>query len=647
MKNQIPNTLKVAILENIPITIAFHDLDYNIRWANNAYLKATDLSLEEITGRKCYSVWGHEKPCPFCPVQTVIKSGKPAKAEMTLRNQIHWPESPDLWLIKSIPIKDEYGKIIGMVECAFETAARKYAELALQKSEASLREAQRLAHIGSWELDLKTDVLSWSDESYRIFEIEPSSYENSYETFLEAVHPDDREWVDKAYKESVKSRIPYSIEHRVFLEDGGTKFVHDRCKTYYNETGTPVRSIGTVQDITERKEAEKENQKLQAQYVQAQKMESVGRLAGGVAHDFNNMLVVILGQAELALNRMDVTPPLHDALMEIRNAAQRSADLTRQLLAFARRQIIAPKLLDLNETIGEILKMLERLIGESIDLAWIPGVDLGTVKMDPAQIDQILANLCVNARDAIAGVGKITIETHNAAFDDAYCSEHYGFHPGSYVMLAVSDNGVGMNEETLNQIFEPFFTSKDAGKGTGLGLATVYGIVKQNNGFINVYSEPGGGTVFKIYLSRHESGKASNEIEAVAKAPAGGGETILLVEDEAMVLKLGRKMLETFGYRVLDSNSPVEALRMANAHGGTIDLLITDVVMPEMTGQDLAVRIRDTCPGIKILYISGYTANVIAHHGVLQEDVMFLQKPFSKDELALKVREALEMKSHG
>jgi PAS domain S-box-containing protein len=405
--------------------------------------------------------------------------------------------------------------------------------------------------------------------------------------------------------------------------------------------GKPVRTV-EFRDITEQKQAESEKEKLQAQLLQAQKMESVGRLAGGVAHDFNNMLGVILGHAELALEQSEENSDICSDLKEIQTAAQRSADLTKQLLTFARKQIIEPKPLNLNHTVKQMITMLQRLIGEDIDLIWKPVETLWSVKMDPSQIDQILANLCVNARDAIAGVGKLTIETGMISFDEAYCAEHTGFIPGDFVLLGVSDDGCGMDKETLNNLFEPFFTTKETGKGTGLGLATVYGIVKQNNGFINVYSEPGQGTTFRIYLPRYS---AAGEIPAGIqpdKPDPTGNETILLVEDEPAILNLTRMMLERKGYSVLSAATPAAAIYMAGNHTEKIHLLMTDVVMPGMNGRDLARRLTDLYPDIKLLFMSGYTANVIAHQGVLDEGVAFIQKPFSMKALADKLRMVLD-----
>jgi signal transduction histidine kinase/ActR/RegA family two-component response regulator len=403
-----------------------------------------------------------------------------------------------------------------------------------------------------------------------------------------------------------------------------------------------VGRVWSFRDITGRKRAEEEKAKLEEQYRQAQKMEAIGQLAGGVAHDFNNMLNIILGYSQMALMKTDPSSQLSANLMEIMNAARRSADLVRQLLAFARKQTIAPKALDLNDTIAGMLNMLRKLIGEDINLIWMPAANLWQVKMDPAQIDQILANLAVNARDSISGVGKITIETGNAQFDKEYCSLNTDFVPGQYVLLSVSDNGCGMDKETCEQIFEPFFTTKEVGKGTGMGLATVYGIVKQNSGFIKVQSEPGKGTTFRIYLPRREeeAGTAINE-PYIHSGPLTGTEMVLLVEDNEALLKMGKMMLEELGYGVLTAGTPDEAVKLVEQYAGDIHLVLTDVVMPGMNGRDLMNRLSLLRPGIKGLFMSGYTSNVIAHRGILDEGVYFIQKPFHMEVLASRIRDAL------
>lgn len=452
----------------------------------------------------------------------------------------------------------------------------------------------------------------------------------------------------------LKSGVTHPEEYRRLWEtisSGGIwrgQF-HNRKKNgdlfWERATIAPIRNsqnvithyVAVKEDITEHKQLEEELR-------QAQKMEAIGQLAGGVAHDFNNMLGVILGSTEMSLDQMDPSDPIHASLQVIRRAAERSADLTRQLLAFARKQTIAPRVLDLNETIEGMLKMLRRLIGEDIDLAWFPATKVWPVKVDPSQIDQILANLSVNARDAISGVGKVTIETNSATFDNAYCAEHAGFVPGDFVMMAVSDNGCGMDRQALNKLFEPFYTTKSMGKGTGLGLATVYGIVKQNNGFINVYSEPGHGATFKIYLPRHATDTDHIESQAPAAPAARGDETILLVEDEPALLSMGRKMLQSLGYRVLTAAAPSTAINMAKEHPGEIHLLITDVIMPEMNGRELEKQLISLHPQIATLFMSGYTGNIIAHHGMLDEGVNFIEKPFSKQILGRKVRELMDKK---
>jgi len=401
-----------------------------------------------------------------------------------------------------------------------------------------------------------------------------------------------------------------------------------------DSTGQIVNYVGVKRDISE-------HLRLSAQFQQAQKMEAVGILAGGVAHDFNNMLSVILGYTELSLSKMDPNQPLYADLKEIHKAAERSTDITRQLLAFARKQTINPVVLDLNQNVESMLKMLRRLIGEDINLVWLSKTGQCLVDMDPTQIDQILANLCVNSRDAIAGVGKMTIETGSEVIDESYCADHYGFIEGDYILLTVSDDGCGMDKKTVDQIFEPFFTSKGLGHGTGLGLSTVYGIVKQNNGFINVYSEPGKGTTFRVYLPRYADLAVDILPEKAVEIPHGGGETVLVVEDEPVLLKMAKAMLEKLGYRVLTAGTPGDAIGLALSPVNHIDLVITDVILPEMNGRELAAQLEHLNPGIHILFMSGYTADVIAHRGVLDDGVNFIQKPYSMKDLAVKVRNGL------
>jgi PAS domain S-box-containing protein len=437
------------------------------------------------------------------------------------------------------------------------------------------------------------------------------------------------------------SAVEQEVQFR--RKDGRPIWISLNVALVRDEDGHPLWLQGFVTDITARRQAEIERASLEDQFQQAQKMESVGRLAGGVAHDFNNMLQAILGNAAWALEEMPPGSRGREYIEEIQRAAQRSADLTRQLLAFARKQTIHPRLLDLNETIAGMLRMLERLIGEDIRLHWSPGAALWPVKMDPSQVDQILANLTVNARDAIDGTGHVTIATANAMLDGGYVGGRPEWTPGDYVVLSVSDTGRGMPEEVRNHLFEPFFTTKELGKGTGLGLATVFGIVKQNGGSINVYSEPGLGTTFKLYLPRAQAEDESVQDEGrSASQPSSGTETVLLVEDEEQVLTLGRRILEHNGYTVLAAHSPDAAVEWAEHYDGPIHVLITDVVMPGMNGRELAARVTTARPDVRCLFMSGYTADVIVNRGVLDEGVEFLQKPFASQALCERVRQLLE-----
>lgn len=442
-----------------------------------------------------------------------------------------------------------------------------------------------------------------------------------------------KEAIEKVKK---RQRIHFEFRHR--LADGSIKDVAVYSSKITIRGKDMLHAI--IHDISESKRIEKEQERLREQLAQAQKMESVGQLAGGVAHDYNNMLGVITGYSELVMEKLPPEDPLRKDMKEIIEAARRSADITRQLLAFARKQTINPVILNLNEVIENTLKMLRRLIGEDIELTWIPG-KVWTTKNDTSQIDQILANLCINARDAIKGVGKISIETNSITLDEEYCAGHAGFIPGDYAMIAVSDNGCGIGKDILSRIFEPFFTTKELGQGTGLGLSTVYGIVKQNNGFINVYSEPGKGTTFKVYLPRYCSEGGEVVSSNTTAPPEGRGQTVLIVEDEDSIRRLGVRILEKMGYRVLSASAPIEAIHLVEQEANKIDLLLTDVVMPEMNGRDLANRLQEIDPNIKVLFMSGYTNNVIVHRGVLDDGINFISKPFSQKELAVKVHEVL------
>ena len=516
---------------------------------------------------------------------------------------------------------------------------RKQAEDALRASEIKFRQMVEKSSMGIAIIDDQATVTYANTALSEMLGYEKDEIEgNDFSLFL---WDTSREKAVAFYRkrqkgESVPDRYGVSLKNK----SGEIRYGEVQSNVFADSRGTP-NTIVQITDITDQLASEENRKQLENQLRQAQKMESVGRLAGGVAHDFNNMLNVILGRAELAMLGLAPDHPIQADLAEIEQACRRSAALTQQLLAFARKQAIAPMVLDLNDKVGGTLKMLQRMIGEDKELIWIPGHDLWPIRMDPAQIDQILANLAVNAHDAITGVGKVVVETRNIILDADYCTGHAGFVPGAYAMLSVSDNGCGMEKDTLRHLFEPFFTTKEVGKGTGLGLATIYGIVKQNRGFINVYSEPGEGAIFKIYLPRFVTAGEEAAKLSIVKPAVGGHETILLVEDEPAILSIGKSMLEKLGYTVLIAGSPNEAIELAKDTEQKIDLLITDVVMPEMNGKALAEKLKTVCSGIRCLYMSGYSANVIAHRGVLDESVDFIQKPFSSVELDRKIRGAL------
>lgn len=454
--------------------------------------------------------------------------------------------------------------------------------------------------------------------------------------------------LSEALSKDIKELIPFIKDYQdqlnyAITENHTTTLKINNAQTgqFFNMSISPVvfeGDKGAVIRLDDVSELEKKDQQLK----QAQKMETIGRLAGGIAHDFNNMLNVIIGQSDILIQGLDPSSSVYSGLEEIQDAAYRSADLTRQLLAFARKQPIAPRTISLNEAIHKMMNMLQRLISEDISLTFYPGNDLWLVSLDPAQIDQIMANLCINSRDAIDGTGSITITTKNTVLDKNPEPDEDTFSPGEYVALIITDNGSGMDRNTIKTIFEPFFTTKHSGKGAGLGLATVYGIVKQNNGLIHIESEPGHGTSVNIYLPRHtESFRQQPTGDSSTEHMQRGHETILIAEDEDTILKITVKMLEQMGYTVLAASTPGEAIDLAREHNGQIDLLITDIVMPEMNGRELAAMIKSEYPEIKTLYISGYTSDVIADRGVMNENINFLPKPFSITDLSRAIRETL------
>ncbi len=631
-----------TVLDTLPVGVWVTDANGTILMGNNAGEKIWSgiryIGIEQYSE---YKAWWSDTGKRIKPeewaVARALKTGKTIIAEEI---DIECFDGAQKTILNSAaPLLDDMREVIGAICVNQDITERKQAEKAVRESEEQYRAV--FENHSAIKILIDPDSGHIIEANKAAVNFYGWSYEQLKQMKIQEINTLPSEDIKKAIEKVNNEKLAY-FEFRHRRADGSIRDVEVYSSEIEVKGKDFIHSI--IHDITDRKRAEEEKEKLQEQLIQSQKMDSVGRLAGGVAHDFNNMLGVIIGHAEMAMDQLDPAQPPYSELREIRKAAERSADLTRQLLAFARKQTVSPKMLDMNEIVEGMLKMLQRIIGEDIQLAWLPGKNLWAVKIDPSQIDQLLINLCVNARDAISGVGKLTIETGNVSFDESYCIDHMDFIPGEYALLAVSDDGCGMDKAILSKLFEPFYTTKGTGKGTGLGLATVYGIVKQNNGFINVHSEPDRGTTFRIYLPRYVGKAEQKKTEGFQEPIIRGQETILVVEDEPALLDLSKRMLEKQGYRVLAAGMPVEAIRLAEEYAGAIHLLMTDVIMPEMNGRELAKRLLSLYPNLKRLFMSGYTANVIAHHGVLDDGVYFIQKPFSRKDLASKVREALDQK---
>jgi two-component system cell cycle sensor histidine kinase/response regulator CckA len=616
------------LMENLNEVLYMLDLDARVTYVSPNIEKISGYSREEIIGRAFIDfVHPDDLTDRMESFQRVLMGEGITTEYRYLTNR----SGETAWVMtKARPIF-ENNEVVGIKGILVYISERKRAEEVLRESEKKFRTLFDSSPQAIALTDIKTGrIIDVNDTFCRLTKYSKNELIGKTTTELGFYSQDDR---NRFIHKLTKTGKVNGIEMDFKISDGS--MLNSRM------FAVPIKIDGKSSVLTSFFDMTEQN-RLEKQLLQSQKMESVGRLAGGVAHDFNNMLSVIIGNAEVAMMDTDPDEPVHKILKEILNAGHRSADITRQLLAFARKQTISPEVLDLNETVEGMLKMLRRLIGEDIDLAWLPGKHLGLIKVDPSQINQILANLMVNARDAIGGMGKITVETDNVRLDENYSAHHAGFVPGDFVMLAVSDDGCGMDKETLNNVFEPFFTTKGVNEGTGLGLATVYGIVKQNDGFINVYSEPEKGTTVRIYVPRHEGESRQFAAHDVTKISTARGETVLIVEDEAHILELVKTILERLGYTVLEAATPGRAVALAEDHKGEIHLLMTDVVMPEMNGRDLADQLHGLYPDLKVLFMSGYTANAIAHCGVLDEGMNFIPKPFSVKDLSIKVREVLD-----
>lgn len=592
---------------------------------------------EELLNRKSHAIWHHTRsdgspyPEEHCPICRAYQLG-----ETVRRQELFWRKDGSSFPADYVVTPTREDRSVVSAVLTFEDITdRRMLDDALRKSELSLKEAQRIAHIGYWDLDLISNRLTWSDEVYRIFEIDPGQFSTSYEVFLDIIHPDDREAVTRAYTDSVKNRIPYNIAHRLLMKDGRVKYVSERCETEYDPEGRPLRSIGTVQDITE-------HRKLEEQLRQAQKMEVVGQLAGGIAHDFNNILSAIIGYGSMTQMKMDSNDPLKHNVELMLEAADRAAQLTHSLLAFSRKQALTMRSVDLNEVMRKVEKLLVRLIGEDIAFGICLSKQSLTVMADSGQLEQVLMNLATNARDAMPRGGMLAIRTERITIDREFAARHGWGRPGDYALISVTDTGIGMDAEMQKRIFEPFFTTKEVGKGTGLGLAMVYGIITQHAGFINVYSEKGKGTTFRIYLPLTPSTEDEERKELVAEHPVGGTETILLAEDDEALRILTKTILEEWGYRVIVAVDGVDAVSKYKENRDKISLLLFDLIMPNKTGKDSCEEIRLIDPDVKVIFASGYAPDILRGKISLGDEVSIIFKPVAPLELLRKVRSVLD-----
>lgn len=619
-----------AMVEDSVDAIFSHSLDGTILTWNRGAEALCGYASEEVIGRPLsmllprgeavdlLSKVRSGQPVPRFDAQLVTRSGQAVHVSMTVS-----------------PLPDAMGTVTAVSLAARDVTHRKEAEAALRRSRDLLDATGQMAKVGGWEIDLETGTLTWSDEVYRIHEVDPAM-QPTVATAIDFYAPEARPVIAAAVQAAIDSGTPWDLELPLITATGRRIWVRAQGATEFRE-GEPIRVYGAFQDVTEHHRAE---QMLR----QSQKTEALGRLAEGVAHDFNNLLGVITGYGGLALRQLADGHPARSRLEQILTAANRAASLTRQLLTYTRKQMVEAKPIAVNKVLDETNKMLGRLIGEHIDLAVRLAPDLGIVIADPGQVQQIILNLAVNARDAMPEGGTLTIETANVDLDEGYAATHQDVAPGPYVLLAMSDTGIGMSEEVQSHLFEPFFTTKPEGQGTGLGLATVYGVVKQCGGHISVYSEPGHGTTFKIYLPRTD---AATEPEGAGPSPrlVGGTETVLVVEDTESLREVIREQLAEVGYTVLLAPNGEAAQTLAREHWGPIHLLLTDVVMPKMKGTELAKALLDERPGLLVLYMSGYPKGAAWNQGV-PGGGQLIEKPFPAEKLLRVVRETLDRGDH-
>ncbi len=616
--------------EHSPVAVAMLDRDMRYLVASRRWMDDFNLAGQDIIGRSHYEVFP-DLPDRWIEIHRRCLAGAIEKSDedpfVRADGRTHWLR----WEVR--PWHKSDGSIGGLIVFSEDITPRKTAEAAARAAEERMRFALESAGVGVWDADYSTGVVRWSEILERHAGLEPGTFGGHFEDFIALVHPDDRAEIQRVVANAMQSGTDFSVKHRLVRPDGSVRWMTNAGRVHQDATGAPIRATGISLDETA-------SRTLEAQYQQAQKMEAIGRLAGGVAHDFNNLLTAILGFSELALSSLDDTDPLRSDLTEIHKAGTSAAALTRQLLAFSRKEIIEQSLLDVNDIVTSIHPMMARLIGEDVTIVLALSARPALIMADRGQVEQVLMNLIVNARDAMPKGGRLTIQTDMVELDEHYASTHFATTPGPYLALTVTDTGVGIGPDVQAHLFEPFFTTKEVGKGTGLGLATVHGIVTRNGGSVGVYSEVGKGTSFKVYFPSAAASAlaadASEPTEAAGHVPA----TVLVVEDAPNLRELSRRVLELQGYTVLVAGTSEEAATLFEAHP-SVALLLTDVVMPGISGPELARQLTAVRPDLKVVYMSGYTQEAIVQHGVLKSGVAFIHKPFTAEALGRKVREAL------
>jgi len=623
-------SLLQGITEGTTDAVFVKDLEGRYLMINSAGARILGRGVDEVLGKQDSELFDPEVGRVIMTRdRTVLQSGE----TQTYEEPATVGGVTRLYLATKGPFRDPNNQVIGLLGICHDITDRKRAEEEIRQSQQKLRIHFEHTPLAVVEWDPEFRVTAWNPSAERIFGYTREEAIGRHASFI--VAPAFRQHVDEVWRNLVKQTGGTRSTNDNITRDGRTISCEWYNTPLVDDSGRVLGVASLAQDLTERVA-------LEERLRQSQKMEAVGRLAGGVAHDFNNLLTVILGYAQILSDGVPMGSRLADSTGQIKSAAERAAGITRQLLAFSRKQVLSPRVINLNDTMMNLDSLLRRLIGEDIDVLTLPANDLGSVKADPGQIEQIIMNLALNARDAMPHGGKLTLETANTQLDESYATEHQPIAPGNYVMLAVSDTGTGMSPEVQTRIFEPFFTTKEVGKGTGLGLSTVYGIVKQSGGYIWVYSEPERGATFKIYFPRVDQVVETAGQDRRPSDAMRGTETILLVEDDPQLRQLSSSVLAHCGYKVLVASGPEEGLAISEENHRDIRLLVTDVVMPGMNGRQLAEQILKRSPKTRVLYISGYTNNAIVHYGVLDEGLWFLPKPFTLSALVAKVREVLD-----